>query len=435
MLFIQRLIVKIILFTIIAGNGILLGQVFFERANLSKRRVFVHLLMLLGVFIVFGYKGDEIHFPCIAGTVMLIVTNMVFKGKVSYKVWAYIMLIDVVYTCNLLSSLSMHDVFHIIEAHEYEGWLVAWGISTLLVIMVIKVFQGLPFYNKEEYPNYPLKKNMFLSGIGIIYFSIIFSVEYTIEKQVVTKSVLPLLVVYVVAIGGLWCTLMSYHRMMMTYEEKESKLQKRFFKKHLTTYVQINKLKRAQEAFEAEANQTISDLLKHISKDKLEELQPIIRKIEARRERCNPYIITGNSMLDMLINEKYDRACKRNIEMKVNISLPEKVGMGTIELCMLLDQTLDYALEQCEHISEEREKSISIEGVWYKGYVMFKLYYTTPEGKIEKYSSERLIRHAAMQDPYGLGTIVKHIRKYEGEMSLQACGWGEEKLTFSINAA
>lgn len=221
------------------------------------------------------------------------------------------------------------------------------------------------------------------------YYGIILGSEYSSQEDLGMQ----LIVMLSYAIIGvcLWGIMRKYH------------------KKHLKKYVQIN---------EDLTGQAMSK----------ERLHSVVHN--------EGYIITGNSMLDMLVNEKYSRACNQNIEMKVNISLPEKIGMGSIELCKLLNNILNYALDECERIGEERERSISIEGVWYKGYVMFKVYYTTPEEINEKCQCNlrHLIKYDMPNETYELKNIVKSIHKYQGEIDVQSCGWGEKKLTFSLNA-
>lgn len=432
--------VQLVVFMLAGLNSILLGQMFLERAKLSARRVVLHLAALIVLGIGAYYKGEEIYFSCIVGGAELIAANLFFKGKHSYKLWVYMICMDILYTCNLLGNVIIQGLFHTEKFMLGETWIAVEGLSTIFIMLIINLLQRMPFYNKSKYQSFTFKKNLGISTISIVYLFIIAIADYIYQNgsQAVSQSVFPLLAVYIVAIGGLWCSLMTHESIRVTYEDEENKLQRKYFKKQLRTYTQLNKLDRAQESLKQETAQGINLLLKQVDEEKLEDLRPLIEKIETKIKDCKPYIVTGNTMLDMLINEKYDTACKRNIEMKVNISLPEKVGMGNVDLCMLVSNTLDYAMEQCEQTSGEREKSISVEGVWYKGYLMFKLYYTTPGNEISKskqHSSEKLIKHAVAQDPYGMGTVVKHIRKYEGQLNLQECGWGEEKLTFSLNAA
>lgn len=436
----RSILVQSVLFMLVGLNSILIGQIFLERAKLARGRVIPHLIVLIVLGLGIFYNWEEIYFPAAAGAFALVVANLVFEGKKSYKLGVYIISIDILYTCTLLGNVIVQGTFPKGKLMMAETWGIVEGLSTIFIMLIIKLLQRMPFYNKAKCQGFTLKKNLVISGGGLIYLFSIATADYIYENgsHIATQSVFPLLAVYIIAMGGLWCSLMTHESIRVTYEDEENKLQRKYFKKQLRTYTQLNKLDKAQESLKQEANQSIQLLIEQIDEEKLEDLKPLIEKIETKIKDCKPYIVTGNTMLDMVINEKYDTACKRDIEMKVNISLPEKVGMGNVDLCMLVSNTLDYAMEQCEHTSGEREKSISVEGVWYKGYLMFKLYYTTPGNEISKskqHSSEKLIKHAVAQDPYGMGTVVKHIRKYEGELNLQECGWGEEKLTFSLNAA
>lgn len=431
---VQQVVIKLILFLLVATNCIACSSLFLNRKSLSEIKKIEYSLMvggLLGIYLL--YNNSRV-FPIFSTLIVGTVIYVFFDGSIPQKIWCNVLIADVMYTCNLWNGFLVQDLYQI---YAYQFWLATWALSTVINVILNQWFRDLPIYQKGEHDSFSSKQLYLMSGIGIGYFIVMHSIQQLADRQMVTQSFSALLVLYIILIVSLRSIFISKHHMILSYEKEVGNLQKIFFKKHLATYVQINKIKRVQERFEEETTESISQLLKNMDYKRLEELKGIIRKIEARQEKGNPYIITGNSMLDLLINEKYDRACRNNIQMKVNISLPEKIGMGTVELCMLLDNTLEYVLEQCEHIKEDREKSISIEGVWYKGYIMFKVYYSTPEEecqKVQKGNPEHLIRRAAAKDPYGLGTIVKNVRKYEGEMSLQACGWGEKKLTFSLNA-
>lgn len=436
---VRHIMIQGLLFMLIVLNSIVLGQVFLEKSKITLKRTFFHLLALAGICLVIWDKRDNLNFSYIVSALSIVTMSLVFRGKVSHKLWVYVVVSDIIYTCNLFAGKLMRVIFNISNLEIHTNLLVREGLSTVLILILIKLFQDIVCEHRVKDFGMSSKRNLMILALALIYLCVIATTDYTLKNGsgIVTKSVFPLLGIYIVAIGGAWCVLMSHHSIKAVYEDKENTLQRNFFKKHLRTYAQINKIEKEQESLKQEATQGVNALLEAVDEEKLEELKPLVEKIEDKMKSCKPYIITGNTMLDMVINEKYDTACKHNVEMKVNISLPEKTGMGTVDLCMLLGNTLDYALERCERIGEEREKSISVEGVWYKGYLMFKLYYTTPKEALDKAenNSNKLIKKAIEQDPYGMGSVIKHIRKYEGELSLQECGWGEEKLTFSLNAA
>lgn len=435
----RHTIVQITLFMLIVLNSIVLGQIFLEKNKITLKRTLAHLMVLVSVCLVIWYKRGDLNFSYMVSVLSIITMSLAFKGKASHKLWVFIVASDIIYTCNLFTSKLMNILFNMENLETHTSLLLIEGVSTILLMLFIKLFQEMVYTYKIKGLGKCSKRNFIISALALIYLCVIVTTEYALEngRHIVTHSVFPLLGIYTVAIGGVWCALMSHYSIKSVYENEETVLQKNFFKKHLRTYAQIDKLSKEQEVLKQEAAQSVNALLEVVDEEKLEELKPLVEKIEQKVKSCKPYIITGNTMLDMVINEKYDTACKHNVEMKVNISLPEKTGMGTVDLCMLLGNTLDYALDRCDHVGEERGKSISVEGVWYKGYLMFKLYYTTPGEEIGKGKTNpnKLIKKAIAQDPYGMGSVIKHIKKYEGEVNLQECGWGEEKLTFSLNAA
>lgn len=435
----SHILIQGVLLILIVLNSIVLGQVFLERDKITLQRWGFHLGALVAVCFVIWCKRENLNFSYMVSALSILTVSLIFKGKISHKLWVFFVVSDIIYTCNLFTGKLMRTVFNMEALEIHTSLLLVEGISTVLLILFIKLFQEMSYTYKVKELGSSLKENLIILAGALIYLCIIVTTEYSLKNgsRIVTQSVVPLLGIYVVAIGGAWCVLMNHHSIKSVYEDEEIVLQKKLFKKHLRTYAQINKLEKKQEDLKQETAQSVNALLEVVDEEKLEELKPLVEKIESKMKSCKPYIVTGNTMLDMVVNEKYDTACKHNVEMKVNISLPEKTGMGTVDLCMLLGNTLDYALERCDRVGEERGKSISVEGVWYKGYLMFKLYYTTPGEELAKGKNNpnKLIKKAIAQDPYGMGSVIKHIKKYEGEVNLQECGWGEEKLTFSLNAA
>ncbi len=434
----RHMVIKVLAFMMVGLNSIIIGEVFLDKIKFNIKKFLASLIILMGVCMIIASQDLEVNRVYIIGSVAFIVASLGFQGKVSHRLRVYVVTLDVLYTCSILVSHTLNNIFNVEHLDMDEKLLFIECISTLMILVLSKMFQNLVFYNKLKV-EMVLKRNIIITIMAVIYFLIMGNIDYMLQRDssMVTNSVVPLLGLYIVAIGGIWCVLTSRYSMHTIYEEEETKLFRKLFKKHLNTYAHINELDREEESLKLEATQGVEALLKTVDEEKLQELKPLVRKIEDKIRVCKSYIVTGNTMIDTLINEKYDIACRHNIQMKVNISLPEDTGVGTVDLCVLLSHTLDYALNRCYCITEEREKSISIEGVWYKGYLMFKLYYTVPNEKIVKGNnkSNNLIKKAIAQDPYGMGAVIKHINVYEGELDLQQCGWGAEKLTFSLNAA
>lgn len=70
-----------------------------------------------------------------------------------------------------------------------------------------------------------------------------------------------------------------------------------------------------------------------------------------------------NSVADILLGAKYDEIRSAGISLDARIELPSSLPMDDLDLCILLGNLLDNAIEACRRIEEEKTpRSISIRG-------------------------------------------------------------------------
>lgn len=62
----------------------------------------------------------------------------------------------------------------------------------------------------------------------------------------------------------------------------------------------------------------------------------------------------GNMMTDAILNSKITMALKQKIDLNCDAFLPEKLFITDTDLCTLLGNILDNALESCEKLPEEK---------------------------------------------------------------------------------
>lgn len=64
---------------------------------------------------------------------------------------------------------------------------------------------------------------------------------------------------------------------------------------------------------------------------------------------CN-VVSTGNMIADIILNNKYAQAAALGIDMQIEAHLPRECRIGMADLCVLLSNALDNAIEACERI-------------------------------------------------------------------------------------
>ena len=64
--------------------------------------------------------------------------------------------------------------------------------------------------------------------------------------------------------------------------------------------------------------------------------------------------------VDALVNYKYLLAVQKNIEMQVEICIPEELNVDTADLCIILGNLLDNAIEAAEKCEKEKRIRLKI---------------------------------------------------------------------------
>lgn len=85
----------------------------------------------------------------------------------------------------------------------------------------------------------------------------------------------------------------------------------------------------------------------------LEELNGPLRELEGR-------VWTGDSTVDYLIGQKLAQAAEEGITMKIQVEYPRHAGIRSADLCAVLGNLLDNALEAAGAVKEPEERWMSL---------------------------------------------------------------------------
>jgi len=73
----------------------------------------------------------------------------------------------------------------------------------------------------------------------------------------------------------------------------------------------------------------------------------ILNELADDLDTVDTVIKTGNVMADAILNSKLNVAEKMNIKLNVKANVPDKLPMSDVELCSMLGNILDNAVEAC----------------------------------------------------------------------------------------
>lgn len=84
----------------------------------------------------------------------------------------------------------------------------------------------------------------------------------------------------------------------------------------------------------------------------LEGIGAYLDKLERELDRVDTLVKSGNLMADAILNSKLTLARRQKISVNCKAELPERISVEDVDLCVILGNLLDNAIEACGRIEE-----------------------------------------------------------------------------------
>lgn len=148
-----------------------------------------------------------------------------------------------------------------------------------------------------------------------------------------------------------------------------------------------------------------------------EELDSYLDELAKDLLTVDTIIKTGNVMADAVLNTKLYAADRINARINVKASIPKEIRINDIELCALLGNLLDNAVESCERLPEG-ERFIRVFIGVIKG--QFYMSVQNAAGEIKKRSGSYLSTKRSGGSGFGIFRIDRIAAKYGGSVNRQS---------------
>ena len=159
----------------------------------------------------------------------------------------------------------------------------------------------------------------------------------------------------------------------------------------------------------------INNMKIQLSEGNYDKLSDYLNELADDLDTVDTVIKTGNVMADAILNSKLNVAEKMNIKLNVKANVPDKLPMSDVELCSMLGNILDNAVEACSTLPEE-ERFMRV----YIGNLKGQLYLSVQNsaGKVRK-SKNTYLSTKEGEHGYGLFRIDRVAKKYGGYVNRQ----------------
>lgn len=163
----------------------------------------------------------------------------------------------------------------------------------------------------------------------------------------------------------------------------------------------------------------IQTMKAHLALGQTAELDEYLNKLDSDLTTVDTVIKTGNVMVDAILNSKLSLVQSKKIAVNAKAVVPAKLKISEVDLCVIIGNLLDNAMEACLRQPEETDRFIRI----YIGILKAQLYISVSNsvgGEIRRSGKAYLSTKGSDTHGFGLMRIDRIAEKYNGYVNRQS---------------
>lgn len=212
----------------------------------------------------------------------------------------------------------------------------------------------------------------------------------------------------------LWATLeLTRHSYRAGYERSTRAFQQNVL---LHQYEETKEMYLNMRGWRHDYHNHIQGVKAYLSLGQIGEAAAYLDELDADLTHVDSYIRSGNLMADAILNSKLSLAEKAQIRVDCTAKLPEKLALSDVDLCVILGNLLDNAIEACEQIEPEK-RFLRVYMVLIKEQLYISVQNAAKE--ILNFNERNYITSKRGQHGLGLMRMRLLVDKYEGCLNLQ----------------
>ena len=217
-------------------------------------------------------------------------------------------------------------------------------------------------------------------------------------------------------IGALIFILLEYllQRIMKREEDKTIIYQNKLMKQQMD---EIENIYMTMRGWRHDYHNHIQSLKGYLSLNKVEQMKNYLNELETDLDSIDTLYHSGNLQLDSILNAKLAIAEKGQIRIHCDASIPPQLHVSDLDLCVILGNLLDNAIESCRKIKDPDERFIRV----YIGILKKQLYIliTNATSETVKQRTDHYFTTKRGDHGHGLKRVDQVVKKYDGYLNRQ----------------
>ena len=180
-------------------------------------------------------------------------------------------------------------------------------------------------------------------------------------------------------------------------------------------YDEVDSMYRKMRGWRHDYRHHIQVMKVHMVNGEYTEVEQYLDMLDEDLTKVETVIKTGNRMADAILNSKLSIAIQKNIQVKAEAKIPVSLTVSELDLCIVLSNLLDNAMEACMELPQEKRLiRIYME---MKGSYLYLSVTNTAAGAKKHMVNRRFQSSKEAGHGFGLLRIDSIIEKYGGYLT------------------
>lgn len=396
---------------------------------------------IIGIFIflysiIILYSTNIIYFSNLKMIIIifsgLLFTTIIYENSLKNKliftmIFFIVLILSDIFVANIMSVIMEISIIEIITENQWIRLLMFCG-SKIIVFIILKIIVHFTNKNNIEIPIKYWYTIISTAIISIIILMIIGEIGFNVPAYLNKSS-------YFIAasVGILIINIIIYDTFIQ--------LGKYFEKEKIYNIIDI-KNEIMQEYYmekDEDYNETrklIHDFQNHIlcisflmKDNKFTAAKEYIDSIKEAAYSLDGLIRSGNHIVDAVLNQKSSYCEKLNINFQVNIILVDEIIIKPIDLCAILSNLIDNAIEATVKIKDKKDKNIKVKINEYKNYLLISISNNSKSNPLIGLQKFKTTKPNSKNHGLGIKIVENAVNKYNGSIEYN---WEQEIFTVKI---
>ncbi len=175
---------------------------------------------------------------------------------------------------------------------------------------------------------------------------------------------------------------------------------------------EVNEIYVTMRGWRHDYHNHLQKLKAHLAMGQVKEAERYLNELEGDLDGIKVKYVTGNVSVDAILNSKLSIAEKEKIRVSCKAEIGENLSIGDIDLCVILGNLIDNAVEACRNMPEGAERFLRIYLCIRKQQLYVAV--TNSTGELVRKLDAAYVSNKRGDHGHGLKRVDLVVEKYDG---------------------